>query len=229
MTDGELPVTRPVIRRFEAGEWKQYRALRLEMLEDAPTAYVETLDSAREQTDRQWQERAALMAASGCVSLVAGDAAEPADSPHSASPLLAGGVPAEVKVPAGEDLAAARLRALMRVVPKVPQDPDRPRQAVLLSVYVGPELRGSGLADEMLRRAIAGARDELGAVVLELGVHEANGRAQAFYSRHGFKDTGRREPYPLDPDRSEIIMELPLDAPCALEAPEATEAPAEYS
>lgn len=208
MTDGELPVPRPRIRRFEAGEWKQYRDLRLEMLEDAPTAYVESLDTAREQTDRQWQERAALMAAADCVSLVAGYAAEPADSPHSASTP-----PAEVGVPAGEDPAGGRLRALMRVVPKVPQDPERPRQALLLSVYVAPELRGSGLADKMLRQAITGARDELGAGVLELGVHEANGRAQAFYSRHGFKDTGRREPYPLDPDRSEIIMELPLDAP----------------
>lgn len=210
MTEGELPVTRTRIRRFEAGEWKRYRDLRLEMLEDAPTAYVESLDAAREQTDGQWQERAALMAAADCVSLVAGDAAEPADSPHSAS-----------TPPAGEDPAGGRLRALMRVVPKVPQDPERPRQALLLSVYVAPELRGSGLADAMLLQAIGGARDELGAGMLELGVHEANGRAQAFYSRHGFKDTGRREPYPLDPDRSEIIMELPLDAPGAPGAPNA--------
>jgi len=102
----------------------------------------------------------------------------------------------------------------MRVVTKLPQNGTRPRQAMLISVYVAPEHRGSGLADRMLRQAIEAARTELGAGVLQLGVHEDNGRAQRFYLRHGFQDTGAREPYPLDTDQSEIIMErvLPTEA-----------------
>ncbi len=192
MTSQRQPLIRPLIRRFDAGEWEQYRDLRLEMLADTPTAYVESLAAARGQTDRQWQERAALLATADCVALVAVGGDSPGD---------------------GVSTGGTRLRALMRVVVKAPQDPARPLQAMLLSVYVAPELRGSGLADELMRDAVAVARDELGAGVLELGVHEANARAQAFYARHGFADTGRREPYPLDPARSEIIMELPLEAP----------------
>jgi ribosomal protein S18 acetylase RimI-like enzyme len=48
---------------------------------------------------------------------------------------------------------------------------------------------------------------------LQLGVHEDNARALAFYGRHGFADTGRREAYPLDASRKEIIMERPLSVP----------------
>ena len=46
---------RPVI----ADDWPSYRAIRLEMLEDSPTAFVELLSTAREQSDDQWRERAA--------------------------------------------------------------------------------------------------------------------------------------------------------------------------
>ena len=181
MADG--PQTK--IRRLEAHEWKKLRGIRLEMIEDSPSAYVESLASARAQSEEQWQGRAAAMAGPGSVALVADD---------------------------GRD--GSPLRALMRVVTKLPQNGTRPRQAMLISVYVAPEHRGSGLADRMLRQAIEAARTELGAGVLQLGVHEDNGRAQRFYLRHGFQDTGAREPYPLDTDQSEIIMErvLPTEA-----------------
>ncbi|MGO4807287.1 N-acetyltransferase family protein [Arthrobacter sp. 2MCAF15] len=171
------------IRRLQADEWQKLRSIRLEMLADTPTAYVESLESARAQSEEQWQDRAAAMAGPDSVSLVADD---------------------------GRD--GSPLRALMRVVAKLPTDMARPRQAMLISVYVAPEHRGSGLADAMLRQAVDAAAEELGARLLQLGVHQDNGRAQRFYLRHGFADTGAREPYPLDTGQSEIIMERVLPA-----------------
>ncbi|MCY1240017.1 ribosomal-protein-alanine acetyltransferase [compost metagenome] len=99
---------------------------------------------------------------------------------------------------------------LMRVVVKHPQEPNRPRQAMLISVYVAVPYRGSGLADELLGRSVEAAAGELECGLLQLGVHEDNTRALAFYARHGFGDTGRREAYALDPGKKEIIMERVL-------------------
>lgn len=44
------------------------------------------------------------------------------------------------------------------------------------------------------------------------GLHEDNTRAAGFYTHHGFRDTGRREVYPLDVSKKEIIMEYELAA-----------------
>lgn len=168
-------------RRLERGDWPFYRDVRLEMLADTPTAYVEPLESAARQTDGQWQARTATMVGPGNITFVAADGT-----------------------------GRGRLEALMWVALKKPQDPHRPRQTILLSVFVAGHQRATGLADAMLRRCIAAARDGLQAALLELGVHEDNARAQRFYLRHGFKDTGRREPYPLDAAAKELVMELQL-------------------
>ncbi|WP_426998265.1 GNAT family N-acetyltransferase [Pseudarthrobacter sp. N5] len=179
-----MPVTErfmPTVRRLAATEWQALRDIRLEMITDTPMAYVEALDSARNQTEMQWRTRATSMSTAGSVALVAD---------HGA--------------------VGGKLSALMRVVVKIPQDTYRPLQAMLVSVYVVPELRGSGLAAELLHEAVTVAREDLGAGILQLGVHEDNARAMAFYERNGFTDTGRREPYPLDTSTSEIIMELEL-------------------
>lgn len=172
------------VRRLSAGEWELLRAVRLEMLADTPTAYVESLVSARAQTEGQWRSRAAAVTAPGSVTFVAED-----------------------------NSADSACCALMRVVLKHPQEPRRPLQAMLISVYVAPPYRGSGLADRLLSQAVEVAASELGAGILQLGVHEDNARALAFYGRHGFADTGRREAYPLDASKKEIIMERPLSVP----------------
>jgi ribosomal protein S18 acetylase RimI-like enzyme len=144
-------------------------------------AYVESLDAARRQTDAQWQERAAAMAGDSSVTLVA-------DGGEDGTPIC----------------------ALMRVVRKHPQDPQKPVQAMLISVYVAPEHRGLGLADELLSQACHAARTDLGAKLLELGVHEDNMRALAFYRRHGFNTTGDSRPYPQDTSKQELVMEKVL-------------------
>lgn len=165
------------------GEWEALRAVRLEMLTDTPSAYVESLESAQAQTEGQWRNRALAMTAPGSVTFVA--EADP-DAPDFCG--------------------------LMRVVVRHPQEANRPLQAMLISVYVAAPYRGTGLADELLQRSVKAAADELAAGLIQLGVHEDNTRAADFYARHGFHDTGRRETYPLDTSKKEIIMERELTA-----------------
>lgn len=157
------------------------------MIADTPTAYVESLHSARSQTEGQWRSRAADMT-----------------GPHSITFVADAG-------------PGSPLGGLMRVVKKIPQDTSQPLQAMLISVYLAPAHRGSGLADDMLEEAFAAARGELGASLLQLWVHEDNARALAFYTRNGFRDTGRREVYPLDTAKTEIVMEREL-VPARLQA-----------
>ncbi|UVJ40346.1 GNAT family N-acetyltransferase [Arthrobacter sp. CJ23] len=171
----------PRIRRLARSDWQLLRDVRLEMIADTPMAYVESLAAAKRQTDTQWQERAAAMSEDSSVTLVADG---------------------------GQD--GSRISALMRVVIKHPQEPGRPRQVMLSSVYVAPEHRGLGLADQLLLESCAVAETDLGAGIIELGVHEDNTRALKFYERHGFRTTGARRPYPQDKSKSELVMERRL-------------------
>lgn len=153
------------------------REVRLEMLADTPMAYVESLVAARRQTDAQWQERAITMSGDSSITLVSDD---------------------------GTD--GSKISGLMRVVVKNPEDSPEARHAMLVSVYVAPEHRGLGLAAELLDEACLVAGEELGVGVIELGVHEDNARAKAFYARHGFEATGASQPYPQDKSKREIVM-----------------------
>lgn len=155
--------------------------MRLEMLADTPMAYIESLDTARRQTDSQWQERAKAMSGDGSVTVIA-----------------------------EENGPARRIRGLMRVALKHPRKAEDPERAILISVYVAPEYRGLGLADELLVACCDAAVRDLGAAVLELGVHEDNARALAFYQRHGFALTGESKPFPQDKTKRELIMERRL-------------------
>lgn len=88
---------------------------------------------------------------------------------------------------------------------------DAPGQGHVVSVYVAPSHRGTGLATEMLEGVRRWATQEAGLNRLHLFVHEHNARAAAFYRRYGFVATGYREPYELDPSTSELEMALLLD------------------
>ena len=88
-------------------------------------------------------------------------------------------------------------------------DAERPGTAVLAAVYVAPAARGTGLLSALLEPVVAWAGGR-GCGVLRLWVHEDNGRARAAYERLGFRETGQLMPYPLDPERRELAMELPL-------------------
>ncbi|GAB7095504.1 GNAT family N-acetyltransferase [Halolamina litorea] len=63
--------------------------------------------------------------------------------------------------------------------------------AVLNELYVAPEHRGTGVADDLMEAAVDFARDQdLPLDRLVLDVDGANERAKAFYDRHGFGHWG---------------------------------------
>jgi GNAT superfamily N-acetyltransferase len=63
--------------------------------------------------------------------------------------------------------------------------------AVLNELYVVPEARGTGVADDLMDAALAFARDQsLPLDRLVLDVDRENDRARAFYDQHGFAHWG---------------------------------------
>ncbi|MCP2326977.1 RimJ/RimL family protein N-acetyltransferase [Hamadaea flava] len=76
------------------------------------------------------------------------------------------------------------------------------------SVYVTSAHRGGAakLAARLMDSAITWAAENTDAARLTLGVHEDNQRAQAFYRRIGFTDTGMVVPYNLDPAKRLFIL-----------------------
>jgi ribosomal protein S18 acetylase RimI-like enzyme len=88
---------------------------------------------------------------------------------------------------------------------------DAPGQGHVVSVYVAPSHRGTGLATRLLDGVRSWASTEAGLNRLHLFVHEHNARAAAFYRRYGFTLTGYREPYLPDPSTYELEMALLLD------------------
>jgi GNAT superfamily N-acetyltransferase len=69
MTDPQQPAVD--IRPMQPTQWRELRALRLEMLADEPLAYVESLAAAQRVTDQEWQDRAVRYTAPGSLNLVA--------------------------------------------------------------------------------------------------------------------------------------------------------------
>jgi len=65
----------------------------------------------------------------------------------------------------------------------------------LVSMWVSPDARGSGLAAR-LAGAVIGHATRAGAAQVTLWVAVGNERARAFYRRMGFMPTGRRQVYP---------------------------------
>lgn len=59
------------IRATTPDDWQQVRAIRLEMLQDTPLAYTETLEEALGNSEADWRRRGARGAAADGISLVA--------------------------------------------------------------------------------------------------------------------------------------------------------------
>jgi ribosomal protein S18 acetylase RimI-like enzyme len=57
------------VRRIRASEWRQYRELRLEALQDSPLAFVEQYQESLAQPDQFWQDRVARNAAGSTSSM----------------------------------------------------------------------------------------------------------------------------------------------------------------
>jgi ribosomal protein S18 acetylase RimI-like enzyme len=48
------------VRTVQAGDWREYREIRLAALKDAPSAFASTWQQEAARSPRQWRERAAL-------------------------------------------------------------------------------------------------------------------------------------------------------------------------
>jgi ribosomal protein S18 acetylase RimI-like enzyme len=88
------------------------------------------------------------------------------------------------------------------------RDPDDPRTANLVGMWVDPTARGSGVADELVTHAIERAEREACDSV-SLHVTEGNVGAERLYRRHGFQRTGRTFWRERD-GRTEVEMARPL-------------------
>ncbi|MEU2562630.1 GNAT family N-acetyltransferase [Streptomyces longispororuber] len=178
-----------LIRPVRGDEWRQVRALRLLALRDpaASIAFLETYENAVAKPDAYWKDRTA--GAAGPGGTVRQFIAEGPDGGW------AGSVTVLVEEPgAGSVLGPGG------TVP----------QAHLVGVYVRPEHRGTGLTEALFQAAVEWARAPEGAGVerVRLFVHEANGRAEAFYRRFGFVRSGEAVPVPGDPSALEYEMVL---------------------
>jgi GNAT superfamily N-acetyltransferase len=90
------------------------------------------------------------------------------------------------------------------------RDPDDTTRFVY-SMWVAPNARGSGIAEDLLDAVVAWARGE-GAVRLGLEVTNRVPRARRFYERYGFTATGVEDPLGRDASIVLIGMALVLDA-----------------
>ena len=90
-------------------------------------------------------------------------------------------------------------------------DDDYGADVQLVSMWVAPSHRGTGVATELVEAVLAWATDE-GARNVALWVTHGNDRAQRFYERMGFAVTGDVQPLPSDPCKDELRMMIELRA-----------------
>lgn len=175
-----------VIRAVRADEWQRAKELRLAALRDpvAHLAFLETYENAVAAADDFWRDRTRNASEDG-EGRVRQFIAEAPDGGW------AGTVTVLIERPDDE----VRFGEAAEV-----------DQAHVVAVFVRPEARGAGLAEELFRAGMDWAWSLDGAPVarVRLYVHEDNGRAAALYRRIGFVPTGESVPMPNDPQAREL-------------------------
>nr|WP_320069222.1 GNAT family N-acetyltransferase [Micromonospora sp. RTGN7] len=157
------------------------RALRLEMLADAPLAFLETLADAAARPHADYAARIASVAVGRRAAQFIADPG--ADRPGGPAGRLVGH--------AGDAVW-----------------PDDPGLTVVYAVYVTPQRRGTGLLAELIEAVAAWSR-QCGRPELMLEVVVGNDHAYRAYQRLGFVDTGVRVPHPKFPTLRELQMRRP--------------------
>ena len=76
---------------------------------------------------------------------------------------------------------------------------DQPRVSYLVGMWVAPELRGSGVAQELVERIVAWSR-ERGLERVVLSVEGGNLRAAGLYEKCGFVELVEQPPLPYQPN-----------------------------
>ncbi|WP_412543512.1 GNAT family N-acetyltransferase [Longispora sp. K20-0274] len=171
------------IRGVRAEEWPQVRELRLAALRDpvAHLAFLDTYELASARPDEFWQERT-RGGAEGVT-----NRQFVAEDPDG---RWLGSVTALIELPGVEGAFG---------------DAPEVAQTHIVGVYVRPEARGAGLAEALFGAALDwswGLTDPRIERV-RLFVHQDNGRAEALYTRVGFRRTGVWVPVPTDESRRE--------------------------
>jgi ribosomal protein S18 acetylase RimI-like enzyme len=156
------------VRRAHPDEWATVRDVRLAALADAPDAFASTLSRERGRTEPQWRSRIGAW-----PWFLAWRAGTPAGLVAAVPDQPASGPPAAD--PPARD----------------------PRGWHLVSMWVSPQVRGTGVAELLIGAVVDHAR-AVGAPRITLWVALGNARARAFYLRMGFTPTGRRQAYPRD-------------------------------
>lgn len=165
------------VDRVRPDEWRELRDVRLRALADSPSAFGSTLAREVAFGGDVWRERAA-----------------------QGRTLLARTVPDDGLL-AGWEGPPGPVVGIATVVPS----PDDPTTAELVSVWVDPAARGTGVASALLRAADALAAD-LGADRLALWVTATNVPARRLYEGAGFTATDEHKPLPSDPRVLELRM-----------------------
>jgi len=90
----------------------------------------------------------------------------------------------------GRTFGAWRDSEIVGLATGFPEEP--PTGWHLVGMWVAPECRGQGIADELVG-AVCDLARQSGATSVRLWVTDANDRGRAFYRRLGFAATGQRE------------------------------------
>jgi len=86
---------------------------------------------------------------------------------------------------------------------------DDPSIVFLVGMWVAPELRGTGVAQELVQRVVEWA-GEHGAARVCLSVEAGNPRAARLYEKCGFVETAEPPPLPYDPNEGNRFFVLAL-------------------
>ncbi|MFE4975137.1 GNAT family N-acetyltransferase [Kitasatospora sp. NPDC056651] len=111
---------------------------------------------------------------------------------------------ARLEIPGALDLMAVLDGHPVAIASGVPDDDDT-TAGELISLWVGPQARGRGVADRLIAEIAAWAA-ERGRTTLKLAVAPDNAAALALYRRNGFADTDEPGDLMADGVRRELVM-----------------------
>jgi len=183
-----MAITPRLLREDEGFLLKE---LYLRMSTESPTAFGDSPEELRKWSDEKWQDMAA----------------EFSSSPFSSAFIAenAGGAHGFVNA------TILTWRVLNSGLGKaLPDKPDEPSDTTLLGrMWVAPDLRGQGLAQQLIKTVFAWAKEKNQQTVV-LGCTVGNERARRCYIGAGFAPMNITLPHPADNEHGIEIMEVHL-------------------
>lgn len=165
------------IRAVREEGWEKVKEIRLASLKDpvAHIAFMDSYDEAAKEPDTHWQERS-MRNAEG----------------KTARQFIA-------ETPDGHWLGTVTLIVELPGVESFDDIPEVP-QTHIVGVFVRPEARGIGLAEQLCRAGVEWSWNLPDPRIerVHLWVHENNAGAEGLYNKLGFKRTGESGAFPGD-------------------------------